>query len=56
MQGTKVALNYSRDHSEKDGLEFMHIWNMCMLQSEDFIIASSSQASKSTEEPPFADF
>ncbi|XP_027199172.2 delta(3,5)-Delta(2,4)-dienoyl-CoA isomerase, mitochondrial-like isoform X1 [Dermatophagoides pteronyssinus] len=56
VQGTKVALNYSRDHSEKDGLEFMQIWNMCMLQSEDFIIASSSQASKSTEEPPFADF
>ncbi|KAH7641722.1 delta(3,5)-Delta(2,4)-dienoyl-CoA isomerase, mitochondrial isoform X2 [Dermatophagoides farinae] len=56
VQGTKVSLNYSRDHSEKDGLEFMQIWNMCMLQSEDFIIASSSQVSKSDEPPPFADF
>lgn len=28
VQGTKVSLNYSRDHTEKEGLEFMQIWNM----------------------------
>lgn len=47
VQGTKVALNYSRDHSEKDGLEFMQIWNMCMLQSEDMPAAAASVANKS---------
>lgn len=54
VQGTKVALNYSRDHSEKDGLEFMQIWNMAMLQSEDFITATTSLATKQ-DAPEFAD-
>ena len=54
VQGTKHALNYSRDHTEKDGLEFMQIWNMCMLQSEDFIIATTAVATKQSE-PEFAD-
>lgn len=54
VQGTKVSLNYSRDHSEKDGLEFMQIWNMCMLQSEDLIKATTSVATKQ-EAPEFAD-
>lgn len=56
VQGTKVCLNYSQDHSEKDGLEFIQIWNMCMLQSEDLIIASSAAATKSKDPPPFADY
>lgn len=54
VQGTKVALNYSRDHSEKDGLEFMQIWNMCMLQSEDFVTATTAIATKQAA-PEFAD-
>jgi len=55
VQGTKVALNYSKDHTEKDGLEFMQIWNMCMLQSEDFITATSAVAQRANEQPEFAD-
>lgn len=54
VQGTKKALNYSRGHTEQEGLEFMQIWNMCMLQSEDFIIASSAIASKQGK-PEFGD-
>ena len=54
VQGTKVALNYSRDHTEKEGLEFMQIWNMCMLQSEDFLIASTAVANKKPN-PDFGD-
>lgn len=54
VQGTKQALIYSRDHSEKDGLEFMQIWNMCMLQSEDFLSATTGLISKSEVE--FSDF
>ncbi|KAI2805700.1 hypothetical protein RDWZM_008883 [Blomia tropicalis] len=54
VQGTKVALNYSRDHSEKDGLEFMQIWNMCMIQSEDFVIAATAVSNKQAD-PEFAD-
>lgn len=55
VQGTKVALNYSRDHSEKDGLEFMQIWNMCMLQSEDLPAATMSVANK-TGQVEFSDY
>lgn len=53
VQGTKVNLNYSRDHSEKDGLEFMQVWNMCMLQSED--LANSFAALKG-QAPEYGDF
>ena len=54
VQGTKISLNYSRDHTVEDGLEFMQIWNMSMLQSEDLITAVSAVANKD-ESPEFAD-
>ena len=37
VQGTKINLIYSRDHSVTDGLNFMKSWNMSMLQTEDVI-------------------
>ncbi|XP_006215165.1 delta(3,5)-Delta(2,4)-dienoyl-CoA isomerase, mitochondrial [Vicugna pacos] len=37
VQGTKINLIYSRDHSVTDGLNFMKSWNMSMLQTEDII-------------------
>ncbi|KAM9039835.1 delta(3,5)-Delta(2,4)-dienoyl-CoA isomerase, mitochondrial isoform 1-T1 [Sarcophilus harrisii] len=43
VQGTKVNLLYSRDHSVAEGLNFMTAWNMSMLQTED--ITKSVQAS-----------
>jgi len=46
--GTKAVLNYSRDHSISDGLEFVSIWNMAMLQSDDVIEAVSKLRRKET--------
>ncbi|XP_043854664.1 delta(3,5)-Delta(2,4)-dienoyl-CoA isomerase, mitochondrial [Dromiciops gliroides] len=42
VQGSKVNLLYSRDHSVAEGLNFMAAWNMSMLQTQD--IAKSAQA------------
>ncbi|CAG2181893.1 unnamed protein product, partial [Oppiella nova] len=53
VQGTKIALNYSRNHSDRDGLEFMANWNMCMLQSDDLIQASTATATRSETPPKF---
>jgi len=36
-QSTKVAINYSRDHSVREGLEMQAIWNGCALTSEDLV-------------------
>lgn len=36
VQGTKRVLDYSRDHSVADGLEYVSVWNAAMLQGEDF--------------------
>lgn len=33
--GTKRIMNYSRDHSVREGLEYTAAWNMAMVQSED---------------------
>ncbi len=55
VQGTKVALNYSQDHSVRDGLEFMANWNMCMLQAEDVVNATTATATRSDKQPVFND-
>ncbi|GFY48152.1 delta(3,5)-Delta(2,4)-dienoyl-CoA isomerase, mitochondrial [Trichonephila inaurata madagascariensis] len=54
VQGTKIALNYSRDHSVKEGLEFMTLWNMTMLQSEDVLKAAEATITKSNKVPNFS--
>lgn len=54
VQGTKIALNYSRDHSVKEGLEFMTYWNMTMLQSEDVLKAAEATITRSKEPPKFS--
>ena len=54
IQGTKSALNYSRDHSVRDGLDFMANLNMCLLQSEDLTKAANSVALRSDKFPEFA--
>lgn len=55
VQGTKTALNYSRNHSVRDGLDFMSNLNMCLLQSEDLIKAATAVAMKSDKYPQFED-
>jgi len=35
IAGTKLNLNYARDHSVEDGLNYVAAWNMSMLQTLD---------------------
>lgn len=44
--GTKHNLNYARDHSVGDGLEYMTAWNMSMLQTEDMVKAATAGMTK----------
>ncbi|KAF6077344.1 enoyl-CoA hydratase 1 [Phyllostomus discolor] len=37
VQGTKINLLYSRDHSVAEGLNYMTSWNMSMLQTQDIV-------------------
>lgn len=52
VTGTKVHLNYARDHSVKEALDFVALWNSSALQSEDVAIAM--QASMSKQQPIFS--
>ncbi|CAG2178071.1 unnamed protein product, partial [Oppiella nova] len=56
VQGTKAGLNYSRDHTVQEGLEFMAVWNQAMIQSDDLIKAAMATATRATEPPVFDDF
>nr|XP_029536585.1 delta(3,5)-Delta(2,4)-dienoyl-CoA isomerase, mitochondrial-like [Oncorhynchus nerka] len=49
VQGTKVNLIYSRDHSVAEGLNYMATWNMSMLQTED--VMKSAVASMEKKSP-----
>ncbi|ETE61359.1 Delta(3,5)-Delta(2,4)-dienoyl-CoA isomerase, mitochondrial, partial [Ophiophagus hannah] len=49
VQGTKINLVYSRDHSVPEGLKYMAAWNMSMLQTEDII--KSAQALMEKKSP-----
>ncbi|KAK3094008.1 hypothetical protein FSP39_022832 [Pinctada imbricata] len=46
VQGSKVNLIYSRDHSVKEGLDYMAAWNQGMLQSEDVMKAAMAGMQK----------
>lgn len=37
VQGSKINLIYSRDHSVDESLDYMATWNMSMLQTQDII-------------------
>ncbi|KAL2743494.1 hypothetical protein V1477_008983 [Vespula maculifrons] len=50
VQSSKLSLVYSRDHSVEEGLEHIAMHNKTMLQSEDFINAATSQATRG--DPP----
>ncbi|XP_060069005.1 delta(3,5)-Delta(2,4)-dienoyl-CoA isomerase, mitochondrial-like isoform X2 [Ylistrum balloti] len=39
VQGSKVSMVFSRDHSVREGLEHVAVWNQGMLQSEDIMKA-----------------
>lgn len=54
VQGSKVNLNYSMNHSIDEGFSFMAAWNASMLQSEDTPLAVMAAASKG-DPPVFQD-
>jgi len=50
--GTKVSLNYSRDHSVQEGLEHIKQWNSVHLLSED--VMKAAQATMMKAKPEFS--
>ena len=48
VQGTKIALNYSEDHSLEDSLAQVAIWNTSFLKSDDLIEAVTAFMQKRT--------
>jgi len=53
VRGSKQVLNYSRDHSVADGLEYVANWNAAMLLSED--IAAAGMAAMTKQPAVFRD-
>ena len=46
LYGCKRMINYSRDHSTADGLDYIGIWNASMLQPEEMLEAITATAEK----------
>ncbi|KAF9574076.1 putative enoyl CoA hydratase [Mortierella alpina] len=44
--GTKHMLNYSRDHTVQEGLDYMAAWNMVMLTTPDLPAAAAANMQK----------
>ena len=53
IRGIKEMLNYTRDHSVADGLNYIATWNAAMLLSSD--LSAAMMASMSKEPPRFKD-
>jgi len=53
IRGIKEMLNYSRDHSVADGLNYIATWNAAMLLSAD--LSAAMMAGMSKEPPTFKD-
>ncbi|CAI5441542.1 unnamed protein product [Caenorhabditis angaria] len=53
VQGTKVVLNYSRDHTVQDSLNYVATWNMSQLFTEDMMKAGMAIMTKEPL-PPFS--
>ena len=46
VYGCKRMINYSRDHSTADGLDYIGIWNASMLQPDEMLEAISASSEK----------
>ena len=53
IRGTKEMLNYGRDHSVSDGLNYIATWNAAMLMSAD--LEESMAAMRERRPPRFLD-
>ncbi|EON68528.1 hypothetical protein W97_07786 [Coniosporium apollinis CBS 100218] len=54
VQGTKSIVNYSRDHSVEEGLNYTAIWNAAMVQTEDVKAAMLAGLQKDKKKPTFS--
>ncbi|GMS94129.1 hypothetical protein PENTCL1PPCAC_16304, partial [Pristionchus entomophagus] len=46
VQGTKVVLNYARDHIVDESLRYVAMWNMSQLQTDDIPASAAAMMSK----------
>lgn len=53
IRGTKEMLNYTRDHSVADGLNYVATWNAAMLMSSD--LQTAMTAAMTRQAPQFKD-
>ncbi len=53
IRGAKEMMNYARDHSVADGLNYIATWNAAMLMSDD--LQKAMMASMSKQAPDFKD-
>ena len=53
IRGTKEMMNYARDHTVADGLNYTATWNAAMLMSDD--LQKAMMASMSKQAPRFKD-
>ena len=53
VRGIKEMINYARDHSVPDGLNYVATWNAAMLMSED--LGEAMAAARAKREPKFRD-
>ena len=53
IRGIKEMVNYARDHSVADGLNYIATWNAAMLMSED--LTEAMTAARGKREPKFRD-
>lgn len=44
--GTKKNLNFARDHSVQESLDYVSTWNACMIQADDLMKAASASFTK----------
>uniref|UniRef100_A0A671SXG6 Delta(3,5)-Delta(2,4)-dienoyl-CoA isomerase, mitochondrial n=1 Tax=Sinocyclocheilus anshuiensis TaxID=1608454 RepID=A0A671SXG6_9TELE len=55
VQGTKINLIYSRDHSVPEALNYINTWNMSMLQTQDLMkSAQAAMEKKNLKEVTFS--
>jgi len=53
VSGTKLNLNYARDHTVRDGLNYVATWNAAMLQSRDLFDSMKASLSKGKVKPEY---
>jgi enoyl-CoA hydratase/carnithine racemase len=53
MWATKENLNYARDHTVEEGLNYISLWNAATLHQEDIMTSMSAKMAK--QKPKYKD-